>query len=150
MRRRDMERKIVQIKRMTDEVNNPQYQTDGAAGFDLESRERVTDHPGKLKLVGTGIKVAMHDDVMMDIRPRSGLALKYPNYIANSPDTIDPDYRGEIKGAIINNSNQNWEIKIGDRIAQGVLVPFIKGWLLPVYELSETDRGEGGHGSTGI
>ena len=127
----------------------PAYATDGAAGMDVLAAEDVTLAPGARHAVATGLALAIPPGFEIQVRPRSGLALKHGIAVANTPGTIDSDYRGELKVILINHGVQEFEIRRGDRVAQLVLAPVIQASWLEVAELDETDRGEGGFGSTG-
>jgi dUTP pyrophosphatase len=139
----------LKIKKLNPEAIIPAYQTKEAAGFDLHSIENVILKPGERKLIGTGLAFEIEYGYEVQIRPRSGLAYKHGITVLNSPGTIDSDYRGEIKVLLINHSNEEFEIKKGDRIAQAVVAPVIQAEIVEVEELSSTKRGEGGFGSTG-
>jgi dUTP pyrophosphatase len=129
----------------------PAYQTEHAAGLDLQANleESVILAPGDRKLISTGLKIELPIGYEAQIRPRSGLAFKHGITVLNSPGTIDADYRGELKVLLINHGNEAFEVKDGERIAQMVISKHeqIK-WQIST-ELSETNRGEGGYGSTG-
>lgn len=127
----------------------PAYATDGAAGMDVVSAQDVTIAPGGRHAVETGLAVAIPPGYEIQVRPRSGLALKYGVTVPNTPGTIDSDYRGELKVILINQGAAAFEIRRGDRIAQLVLAPVTRASWLEVAELDETARGEGGFGSTG-
>jgi len=139
----------LKIKKLNPEAIIPAYQTKEAAGFDLHSIENVILKPGERKLIGTGLAFEIECGYEVQIRPRSGLAYKHGITVLNSPGTIDSDYRGEIKVLLINHSDEEFEIKKGDRIAQAVVAPVIQAEIIEVEELSSTERGEGGFGSTG-
>ena len=139
----------LKIKKLNPKAIIPAYQTKEAAGFDLHSIENVILKPGERKLIGTGLAFEIEFGYEVQIRPRSGLAFKHGITVLNSPGTIDSDYRGEIKVLLINHSNEKFEIKKGDRIAQAVVAPVIQAEIVEVEELSSTKRGEGGFGSTG-
>lgn len=142
---------IVKVKRLRADAVIPEYATPGAAGFDLTAVEDVAIAPGETKLVPTGIAVEIPWGYEMQIRPRSGFSLKTPLRIANAPGTIDSDFRGEVKIIVTNTSeNKGFYIKKGDRIAQGVIAPVMRAVLEEADDLSETDRGDGGFGSTGV
>ncbi len=138
----------VKIKKLADTAITPEYQSKGASGFDFHSVEDVIIDRGQTELISTGLAMSIPEGFELQIRPRSGLSLKTGLRVANSPGTIDSDYRGEIKIIIHNNSNRAEQISIGDRIAQGVVVP-IKQVEFDEGELDETERGEDGFGSTG-
>jgi dUTP pyrophosphatase len=127
----------------------PQYATAGAAGMDVLAAEDVTLAPGARHAVATGLAVAIPQGFEIQVRPRSGLALKFGITVPNTPGTIDSDYRGELKVILINHGHDTFEVRRGDRIAQLVLAPVTRASWLKVEELDETLRGEGGFGSTG-
>jgi dUTP pyrophosphatase len=127
----------------------PAYATSGAAGMDVLAAEDVTLNPGARHAVATGLAMAIPHGFEIQVRPRSGLALKHGISIPNTPGTIDSDYRGELKVIVINHGTERFDIHRGDRIAQLVLAPVTRAAWLPVDELDETVRGEGGFGSTG-
>ncbi|WP_206241905.1 dUTP diphosphatase [Novosphingobium terrae] len=127
----------------------PAYATSGAAGMDVVSAEDVVLAPGARHAVATGLSMAIPAGFEIQVRPRSGLALKHGISAPNAPGTIDSDYRGEVKIILINHGDKAFEILRGDRVAQLVLAPVVQGGWLEVEELDATDRGEGGFGSTG-
>lgn len=127
----------------------PAYATDGAAGMDVVSAEDVTILPGTRHAVATGLALAIPHGFEVQVRPRSGLALKHGITVPNTPGTIDSDYRGELKVILINHGDSAFEIRRGDRVAQLVVAPVTRGTWLEVEELDETARGAGGFGSTG-
>ncbi len=127
----------------------PAYATSGAAGMDVVSAEDVTLPPGARHAVATGLSMAIPHGYEIQVRPRSGLALKHGISVPNTPGTIDSDYRGELKVILINHGSDPFAIRRGDRVAQLVLAPVVQGAWLEVAELDETARGEGGFGSTG-
>ena len=141
----------VEVKRLAHgaDLPLPAYATDGAAGMDVLAAEDVTLAPGARHAVATGLALAIPPGFEIQVRPRSGLALKHGIAVANTPGTIDSDYRGELKVILINHGAHKFEIRRGDRVAQLVLAPVIQASWLEVAELDETDRGEGGFGSTG-
>ena len=122
----------------------PAYATDGAAGMDVLAAEDVTLAPGARHAVATGLAVAIPHGYEIQVRPRSGLALKHGVTVPNTPGTIDSDYRGELKVIMINHGDSAFEIRRGDRVAQLVLAPVTQATWLPVDELDETARGAGG------
>lgn len=130
----------------------PQYETIGAAGMDIRAMlsEPVIIKPLQRVLIATGLSVELPDGYEAQIRPRSGLAFKKGLSVLNSPGTIDSDYRGEIKVILINLSNETVVVNTGERIAQMVIAKYEKAKLEEVDELSDTDRGEGGFGHTGV
>lgn len=127
----------------------PAYATAGAAGMDVLSAEDVTIAPGARHAVATGLAMAIPPGYEVQVRPRSGLALKHGITVPNTPGTIDSDYRGELKVILINLGAEPFEIRRGDRVAQLVLAPVVQAGWLEVEHLDETARGEGGFGSTG-
>jgi len=143
--------KRVRFKKLHPDAIIPEYQTSGASGFDICCCENHQIGPGATKLIMTGLAVELPEGTEMQIRPRSGLALKTPYLIKNSPGTIDADYRGEI-GVIVHNLSSDSALfyNVGERIAQGVISPVIVCCIEEILHLSETDRGAGGFGSTGI
>ena len=130
----------------------PEYATPGSAGMDLKANidEPFVLKPLERQMVPTGLFIALPDGYSADIQPRSGLAAKYGVTVANSPGLCDPDYRGEIKVILINLSNENFVVNPGERIAQLVIRRFEKIEWDEVATLDETERGEGGFGSTGL
>jgi dUTP pyrophosphatase len=130
----------------------PKYQTKQSAGVDLCAflSSDLVLKPNDRRLIGTGLHIALPDGYEAQIRPRSGLAFKHGITIINSPGTIDADYRGEIKIALINHSNEDFVIKSGDRIAQMVISKYEQISFSLTESLDETERGEGGYGHTGI
>ena len=139
------------IKKLNSKVKLPKYKTDGSSGMDLMAflEKPVSLMPQKSELISTGISIAIPDNTEVQIRPRSGLAIKNNISVLNTPGTIDSDYRGEIKVILFNHGNKEFIINNEDRIAQMILVPIIKATFEEVENLPETIRGEGGFGSTG-
>ena len=127
----------------------PAYATEGAAGMDALAAEDVTLDPGARHAVATGLALAIPAGYEIQVRPRSGLALKHGISVPNTPGTIDSDYRGELKVILINHGAAPFPIARGDRIAQLVLAPVAKAAWEEVADLDETVRGTGGFGSTG-
>jgi dUTP pyrophosphatase len=127
----------------------PAYATDGAAGLDVVAAEDLTLAPGRRHAVATGFAIAIPPGYEVQVRPRSGLALKNGITCLNTPGTIDEDYRGEVKVILANLGDQPFEVRRGERIAQLVPAPVLKASFREVSELSETSRGTGGFGSTG-
>lgn len=128
----------------------PEYKTTHAAGVDLMAAHGGEIKPFERTLVKTGIYIELPEGFEAQIRPRSGLALKNGITIVNTPGTIDSDYRGEIGIILINLSEETFVYKKGDRIAQMVVAPVTRAVFEPVVELTETERGAGGFGHTGI
>ena len=127
----------------------PAYATAGAAGMDVVSAEDVTIAPAARHAVATGLALAIPEGFEIQVRPRSGLALKHGITVPNTPGTIDSDYRGELKVILINHGTEPFEIRRGDRVAQLVLAPVTRAGWVEVTTLDETARGAGGFGSTG-
>ena len=127
----------------------PAYATTGAAGMDVVAAEALTLVPGARHAVATGFAVAIPEGYEVQVRPRSGLALKHGVTCLNTPGTIDSDYRGEVKVILANLGSEPFEIARGDRIAQLVPAPVQRAALEEVSDLDETDRGGDGFGSTG-
>lgn len=131
----------------------PEYKTAGAAGADLCAylpSQNVTLSPGKSALIPTGLLFEIPDGYEVQVRPRSGLAAKNGVTVLNTPGTIDSDYRGEVKVILINLGEEEFTINDGDRIAQMVIAPVTTADFTFAENLSETDRGSGGMGSTGV
>ena len=132
-------------------LTQPAYQTAGSAGFDLCSaqEEPIDLLPGARVLLPTGLKFAVPAGYEMQIRPRSGLAVKYGITLLNTPGTIDSDYRGEVKVIVVNLGNEAFRLERGMRIGQAVLSSYVKAEMVVVASLDETERGSGGFGHTG-
>ncbi|AMG73116.1 Deoxyuridine 5'-triphosphate nucleotidohydrolase [Sphingopyxis granuli] len=128
----------------------PAYASAGAAGMDVVAAETLTLRPGTRHAVATGFAMAIPAGYEVQVRPRSGLALKHGITCLNTPGTIDSDYRGEVKVILANLSDEPFEVKRGDRIAQLVPAPVQRAAFAEVETLDETARGAGGFGSTGI
>ncbi|MBX9797370.1 dUTP diphosphatase [Sphingomonas sp.] len=128
----------------------PAYATPGAAGMDVVAAEDVTIAPGARHAVATGFAMAIPEGYEVQVRPRSGLALKAGVTCLNTPGTIDSDYRGEVKVILANLGAEPFVVKRGDRIAQLVPAPVLRAALVEVAALDETARGAGGFGSTGL
>jgi dUTP pyrophosphatase len=120
------------------------------AGYDICSNEKVVLHPMERKAVGTGIRIEPEPNWYVQVVPRSGLAIKNGISVLNTPGTIDSNYRNEIKVILINLSNEDFEINVGDRIAQLIFTPSYSVDFENVLLLGESDRNLGGFGSTGI
>ncbi len=136
----------------TQGLSLPTYESDLAAGMDVQAAviESLFLAPGSIVLVPTNLRVAIPKGFEIQVRPRSGLAVKHGVTIVNSPGTIDADYRGEIKVGLINLGSEEFVIQRGDRIAQLVLAPVVHAQLQLVETLDETERGSGGFGHTGV
>jgi dUTP pyrophosphatase len=144
----------LKVKRLSgnDDMVLPEYETESASGLDLRAavKEDLVIHPGEIKLVPTGIAVAIPQGYEGQVRPRSGLALRYGIGMVNSPGTIDSDYRGEIGLILINWGSEAFLIKRGDRIAQMVIAAVSRAEVIEVDVLESTSRGEGGFGHSGM
>lgn len=140
----------LEIQLLTTDATLPEYHTIHSSGFDLCSAENTTLQTGECKLISTGIKMAIPVGYEAQIRPRSGLSLKKNIIVPNSPGTIDADYRGEVKIILSNIGKKDFKIEKGDRIAQCVICPVVQAKLIVKDSLSDTKRGEGGFGHTGI
>lgn len=144
---------VMEILRDADaaDIELPAYQSAAAAGMDVRAavKEPLTIAPGRIALVPTGLKIAVPMGFEVQVRPRSGLALKHGITVVNSPGTIDADYRGPVGVILGNLSDQPFTVNRGDRIAQLVVAAVAKCAVREVKELSETARGDGGFGSTG-
>ncbi|NOD84378.1 dUTP diphosphatase [Ruegeria sp. HKCCD6119] len=131
----------------------PSYETSGAAGADvranLPDRAPITLDPGQRALVPTGLRIEIPQGYEVQVRPRSGLALKHGITLPNTPGTIDSDYRGPLGVIVMNAGQERFEIAHGDRIAQLVVAPVVQARFELAQALGETDRGAGGFGSTG-
>jgi len=128
----------------------PHYAHPGDAGADLVAAEAVRLEPGERALVPTGVRIALPDGYAAFVVPRSGLAAKHGITIVNSPGTVDAGYRGEIKVSLLNtDSSSAYDVAVGDRIAQLILMPVTRANFIPVDELPDSARGAGGFGSTG-
>lgn len=141
----------IRIQKLDDRAEVPQYQTAGAAGADLHAclDAPVTLEPGAIELVPTGLAFEIPKGYEVQLRPRSGLALKHGITLPNSPGTIDSDYRGEIKVIMMNLGQEPFIINHGERIAQMVVAKHETAQFEQTEDLSESTRGTGGFGSTG-
>ena len=142
----------IQLKRLPhgEGLPVPTYATAGAAGMDVVSAEDIELAPGGRHAVATGFAMAIPEGYEIQVRPRSGLALKNGISLPNTPGTIDSDYRGELKIIMINLGSESFAIRRGDRIAQLVAAPVQLAHFSEVAELDDTARGTGGFGSTGV
>ncbi|MBT4762492.1 MAG: dUTP diphosphatase [Bdellovibrionaceae bacterium] len=142
----------MKIKKLSHFIGDlPQYQSKLAAGFDVRAQieEALVIKPGERSLIPTALSFEIPEGFEVQARPRSGLAIKQGLGLVNSPGTIDADYRGEVKIIAINHGDKDIEIKPQDRIAQLVLAPVYQAEFELVEDLTDTDRGDGGFGSTG-
>jgi dUTP pyrophosphatase len=130
----------------------PKYSTNESAGLDLRAdlQSPITLKPGQRSLIPTGLKIALPTGYEAQVRPRSGLAYKHGITVLNSPGTIDADYRGDVGVILINHGSESFTIENGERIAQLIIAKFIQIDWDEVLDLSNTSRGEGGFGSTGV
>jgi len=141
------------VKRLSDSTTDialPSYATEHASGLDLRTSEDVELQPGEYKAIPTGIAIEIPEGFEGQVRPRSGLALKYGIACLNSPGTIDADYRGEIKVLLINHGKEVVHFARGERIAQLIIAKYEKVEVKLVEELQETARAGGGFGHTGV
>ena len=145
------ERVAVRIKRLPhgEGLALPAYATQGAAGMDVLAAEDVTLAPGARHAVASGFSVAIPEGYEIQVRPRSGLALKHGISVPNTPGTIDSDYRGEVRVILANLGSEPFEVVRGERIAQLVPAPVLRAHFTEVGDLDATERGTGGFGSTG-
>lgn len=141
----------VRLKRLAhgEGLDLPAYATQGAAGMDVVAAETVELAPGARHAVATGFALAIPEGYEIQVRPRSGLALKHGIGVPNAPGTIDSDYRGELKIILVNHGAESFAVARGDRIAQLVLAPVVRAGWEEVADLDATERGLGGFGSTG-
>lgn len=140
----------VKIKKLSPKAILPKYQSVGASGFDLHSIENVIINPSDIVSIKTGLAFEIKDGYEVQIRPRSGIAVRNGIGILNSPGTIDSDYRGEIMIILFNFSKESFVVNEGDRIAQGVICRIYKANLIFSDTINSTLRNSGGFGSTGL
>jgi len=144
----------LRIKRLPhgNELTLPFYATPDSAGMDVQAavETSIVLEPGERDLIPTGLIFEIPRGFEIQVRPRSGLALKHGISLVNSPGTIDSDYRGEIKIIMINHGKEPFTIKRGERIAQLIIAPVIQLPIVEVFDVSDTQRGVGGFGSTGV
>ena len=148
-----MERVLIKVKRLKggEDISLPAYESEGASAMDVRAavQEQVVLNPGEVKLIPTGLAVSVPYGYEAQIRPRSGLALRHGIGMANSPGTIDSDYRGEIGLIMINWGQKPFPIKRGDRIAQMLITRVYRAEMVEVVDLDQTSRGDGGFGHSG-
>jgi dUTP pyrophosphatase len=149
-----LEKITIKFQRISDEfidVDLPAYATPGSSGMDVRAALRFpeTIAPGNVALIPTGLKVEIPGGYELQVRPRSGLAIKHSIGLLNSPGTIDSDYRGEVKIILFNFGKNDFTVNRGDRIAQFVVSKVYQAELVYTSVLTETERGEGGFGHTG-
>ena len=132
-------------------ISLPAYQTDGSAGMDVRAHleGKLVMQPGEIAMISTGFAIAVPEGYEVQVRPRSGLAIKHGVTVVNAPGTIDSDYRGEVKIGLINLGSVDYTISSGDRIAQLVVAPVSRAVLRVTAKLDDTLRGSGGFGHTG-
>lgn len=140
----------IKIKKLSDDAIIPDYQSIGASGFDLHSIENVIINPSDIIAIKTGLAFEIPSGYEIQIRPRSGLALKMGISVLNSPGTIDSDYRGEVMVILFNFSKKIFNINKGDRIAQGVVCKIYQANLISTDAIDSTERNDKGFGSTGL
>lgn len=140
----------IKVQKLCDDAIIPRYQSLGASGFDLHSVEGVEIPPSGIYAVKTGLAFEIPQGYEIQVRPRSGLAIKSGITVLNTPGTIDSDYRGEVMVILHNCSAETFSIKKGDRIAQAVLAEVVMGNLIVSDNLADSARGSKGFGSTGI
>ncbi|MCP8617069.1 dUTP diphosphatase [Salirhabdus salicampi] len=139
----------VKVKYTHPDARLPYQANKGDAGFDLFSIEETTIKPGETALISTGIMLELPNGTEAQVRPRSGLAIKHSVTVLNSPGTIDEGYRGEVKVILINHGKQDFKVEKHMRIAQMVVASVANVNLVQAYELTNSERGEGGFGSSG-
>jgi dUTP pyrophosphatase len=147
-----MKQNTVLIKKLNNNsFDLPKYQTEGSVGMDLSAfiENDILIKPNERELIPTGVAISLPQNIEGQVRPRSGLSLKYGITVLNSPGTIDSDYRGEIKVILINHGNEDFLIKNNDRIAQLVFNEVVKVSFKEVKDLDQTSRDQKGFGSTG-
>lgn len=145
---------MIKFKKLCPHATTPRYATPDAAGLDLtaawpEPNTCTVITPGERRLVPTGLAIQVPKGFEAQVRPRSGLALKFGITVLNSPGTIDADYRGPVGVVLVNHGSEPFVVNTGDRIAQLVIAPVVQEHFVLVDELDSTERGEGGFGSTG-
>lgn len=145
-----MNKMLLKVEKIHKDAIIPSCAHEGDAGLDLYSIEEVEINPGETALIKTGIKIELPNQTEAQIRPRSGLALKFGITVLNTPGTIDEGYRGEIGVILINHGKNSFIVEKGMKIAQMVVKPVWKVDVVEVEELSSSERGEGGFGSTGL
>jgi dUTP pyrophosphatase len=140
----------LKVKKLTDDAALPRYAHPGDAGLDLCAGEHVELPPGESRMVKTGISIELPKGTEAQVRPRSGLAAKHAVTVLNTPGTIDEGYRGEVCVILINHGRQPFVVEKGMKIAQMVIQPVLRVEVQEVNDLSDTARGTGGFGSTGM
>lgn len=145
-----MQTVTLKVKKLNEAATLPQYEHDDDSGMDLRAIASHTIPPNESALIPTGLAIELPLGTEAQVRPRSGLALRHCITLLNTPGTIDAGYRGEIKVIMINHGKEDFHIEPGMRIAQMVITPIIKATLKEVSHLSDSLRGKGGFGSTGV
>jgi dUTP pyrophosphatase len=148
-----MREKTIEVPLLNEEgAELPHYASELAAGADVRAfiKENIALHPGTSVLVPTGLRLAIPAGYEIQVRPRSGLALKHQITVLNTPGTVDADYRGELCVILINHGREVFVVTPGMRIAQLILAPILQAHFISTKELSSTARGEGGFGHTGV
>ncbi len=140
----------LKVKRLNKNAVLPQYAHAGDAGLDLFSIERKEIPPGESAVIKTGIVIELPENTEAQVRPRSGLALNHQVTVLNTPGTIDHGYRGEVRVILINHGKSSFIVEEGMKIAQMVIQPVLTVEVVPVVDVSDTQRGKGGFGSTGL
>ncbi|MBU1356823.1 MAG: dUTP diphosphatase [Candidatus Edwardsbacteria bacterium] len=142
----------IKISLLSDSAQVPEYSTAHSSGMDLTAaiKKAIKIKPGRINLVPTGLALEIPPGYEGQVRPRSGLAVKYGISVVNAPGTIDADYRGEVGVILINLGKKDFIIRPGDRIAQLVISPVVKAKLVKTKSLNSTARGQGGFGHTGV
>ena len=140
----------IKIQKINNDAVVAHYVHKGDAGMDLYSVEEVILAAGERKLIGTGLKFEIPMGFELQVRPKSGLAANFGVTVLNTPGTVDSGYRGEVKVILYNSSKNEYQVKKGEKIAQAVIAKYEEAEIEEVAELSETSRGDGGFGSTGL
>lgn len=140
----------IKIQKINSEAIIPHYVHKGDAGMDLYSIEDAVLLAGERKLIGTGLKFEIPMGFELQVRPKSGLAANFGVTVLNTPGTVDCGYRGEVKVILFNSSKNDYQVKKGEKIAQAVIARYEEAEIEEASELSETSRGDGGFGSTGL
>lgn len=146
-----MDKVLIKFKKTAHDVQVPSYQTEGSAGMDIRAylKEPVLLKPLQRELIPTGLKMELPHGYEAQVRPRSGMSIKHGITLVNCVGTVDEDYRGELCVPVINLSNEEYTIQNGDRIAQMIISAVTKADIEVTSEISDTQRGSGGFGSTG-
>lgn len=140
----------IKIKKLNENAITPTYATEGAACFDISASEYANIYAGEQQVIGTGLSFEIPEGFVMMVYSRSGHGFKHGVRLGNGTGVIDSDYRGELKVCLRNDGDSGIFVDVGDRIAQAMIVPVPKVVFEGVEQLSETSRGEGGFGSTGV